>query len=114
MSEGDREKRRRAQTEKKKKLANPLFFVSPTRICIRNLKKTLNNSDLHNLCMKAAAAGVENGLVTPKDSDAYLEAQCVSIRERTAEKLAIPAVTNTKDNKVILKAKIMLDGERVR
>lgn len=32
MSEGDREKRRRAQTEKKKKLMNPLYFVSPTRL----------------------------------------------------------------------------------
>ena len=31
MSEADKEKRFRAQTEKKKKLTNPLFFVSPTR-----------------------------------------------------------------------------------
>jgi hypothetical protein len=31
MSEGDRDKRRRAHTEKKKKLANPLFYVSATR-----------------------------------------------------------------------------------
>lgn len=31
MCESDREKRRRAQTEKKKKLMNPLYFVSPLR-----------------------------------------------------------------------------------
>ena len=112
MSDADREKRQRAMTEKKKKLANPLFFVSPTRLCIRNLKKTLNNSDLHNLCVKAAAAGVAGGLVSPKDNDAYLAAQCVSIRERTPDKLAIPPVTA--GSKVVLKAKIMVDEDRVR
>lgn len=31
MSQHDREKRHQAQTDKKKKLQNPLFFVSPTR-----------------------------------------------------------------------------------
>lgn len=129
MSDADREKRRRAQTEKKKKLANPLYFVSPTRyvriiginhhcrICIRNLKKSLNNSDVYNLCIKAAAAGIRNGLVTESDNETYLAAQCVPIRERTKDKLAVPPALDGKDatgKKVVLSAKIMLDNAKLR
>jgi len=51
-SEEDRDKRKRSQNERRKKLQNPLFFVSANRICIRNLRKDLTNSELHNMCVK--------------------------------------------------------------
>jgi hypothetical protein len=137
MCEADRDKRRRAQTEKKKKLANPLFYVSATRypsppppspwpllvslhlrsVCIRNLKKSLNNSDVYNLCLKAAAEGIKNGLVSESDSEAYLAAQCVPIRERSREKLAVPPALEGKDatgKRVVLSVKIMLDNAKLR
>lgn len=98
----------------------PRFLPSPSpksRICVRNLKKSLNNSDLYNLCIKAAAEGIKNGLVSESDNEAYLAAQCVPIRERTREKLAVPPALEGKDatgKKVVLSAKIMLDDAKLR
>ncbi len=43
----DMAKRLRATSEKKTKLVNPLFFISPVRLSIRNLNKMIgNDSDL--------------------------------------------------------------------
>jgi hypothetical protein len=84
---------------------------------VRNLKKTLNNSELYNLCIKAAAEGIKNGLVSETDNEAYLVAQCVPIRERTREKLAVPPALEGKDatgKRVVLSAKIMLDNAKLR
>lgn len=113
MSDADRDKRRRSQNEKKKKLVNPLFFVSPTRLSIRNLKKSVNHSDLFNLCYKAAKAGLSNNLVEKKDMEEYLIAQSVPIRQRTPERLAIPKMEGPQ-NQLILKAKVMLDSSKLR
>ena len=74
----------------------------------------MNNSDLHNLCVRAAGAGVKHRLVREKDSEAYLAAQCVPVRERTKTKLAIPPVSLAKGNKVVVKAKIMFDRNKLR
>ena len=37
LSKREMDKRRRAEKDKMQKLKNPLFFVSPTRLSIRNL-----------------------------------------------------------------------------
>jgi nucleolar protein 4 len=46
MPEEEKDKRRRAQVDKKKKLLNPLFAVSSQRLSIRNLSKKLDDSEL--------------------------------------------------------------------
>jgi nucleolar protein 4 len=114
MSEEDRDKRRRSQNEKKKKLVNPLYFVSPTRLSIRNLKKSVNHSELFNLCYKAAKAGLQHGLVERRDMEEYLVAQSVPIRQRTPELLAVPPMEGVAQNLLVRKAKVMLDASKLR
>ena len=80
MSEADKEKRQRAQSEKNKKLQNPLFFVSGTRLSIRNLGKTVNDKELREICLNAAKNGIKKGLVKRADMEAYRAAQvCLTI-----------------------------------
>jgi nucleolar protein 4 len=67
MNEFDREKRTRAQADKKKKLQNPLFFVSHERLSIRNLAKNVKDHDLKILCLKATKAGLMKDLITIQD-----------------------------------------------
>ena len=114
MSDADRDKRRRSQNEKKKKLVNPLYFVSPTRLSIRNLKKSVNHSDLFNLCYKAAKSGLRNELVEKKDMEEYLIAQSVPIRQRTPTLLAVPKMEGVPQNQLVRKAKVMLDSSKLR
>ena len=57
MSEEDRSKRQKAQNEKRKKLINPLFFVSAHRLSIRNLAKTVTDNELKTLCINAVKTG---------------------------------------------------------
>eukprot|EP00762_Andalucia_godoyi_P008055 ANDGO_02145.mRNA.1 putative RNA-binding protein C4F6.14 len=49
MSEADRDKREKAWSEKKKKLDNPNYFISTTRLSIRNLPKEIGESDLREI-----------------------------------------------------------------
>ena len=58
MSEDDRMKRQKSQSEKRKKLINPLFFVSAHRLSIRNLAKEVSDNDLKTLCINALKAGM--------------------------------------------------------
>ena len=81
MPETDKEKRKRAHTEKRKKLQNPLYFVSATRLCVRNLKKSISDNQFRDLCIKAAKEGLKNGLVKSSDMDIQLSSQGLSIRE---------------------------------
>ena len=60
MSEEDKDKRTRALSEKKKKLLNPLFFLSSLRLSIRNLHKDVTDKNLNSLCMKALMSGMGN------------------------------------------------------
>jgi hypothetical protein len=39
------------------KLKSPLFFVSPTRLSVRNLAKSVDDAALRLLCIKATLAG---------------------------------------------------------
>lgn len=89
MSAEDRDKRKRAQTEKRKKLQNPLFFVSAHRISIRNLAKDVLDGELKNLCMKALKAGLTKNLVDAKDVETQMLAQGVSAIERFANYIYI-------------------------
>lgn len=57
MSSEDRKRREKAQAEKRKKLVNPLFFVSAHRLSIRNLSKKVTDPELKALCVKALQKG---------------------------------------------------------
>lgn len=69
MSEDDRSKRQKAQNEKRKKLINPLFFVSAHRLSIRNLAKSVTDNELKTLCIAA--------LKTGNDVPRKIEFECV-------------------------------------
>ena len=49
LSKGDIKKREDAFNEKRIKLKNPNYFVSPTRLCIRNLPTTMDEKALKKL-----------------------------------------------------------------
>jgi hypothetical protein len=59
MSADDRKRREKAQAEKRKKLVNPLFFVSAHRLSIRNLSKNVTDQELKTLCIKALQKGMQ-------------------------------------------------------
>lgn len=81
MPDADKDKRKRAHNEKRKKLQNPLFFVSATRLCVRNLKKAVSDNEFKDLCIKATKEGLQRALVSPDDMDIQLAARGLSIRE---------------------------------
>lgn len=54
LTKEEREKYERGQHEKNQKLANPNFHVSRTRLCIRNLPKTLTEDQLRAIFKKAS------------------------------------------------------------
>jgi nucleolar protein 4 len=123
MPETDKEKRKRAHTEKRKKLQNPLFFVSATRLCVRNLKKSITDNQFRDLCIKAAKEGLATGKVQASDMDLQLASQGLAIRERPAEALVVPnlhafmpGAAGTKKSTYLsdLKAKIMRDTSRIK
>ncbi len=106
MSDHDREKRLRAQSEKKKKLQNPLFFVSNNRLSIRNIGKSVTDQDLRLTCLKATKAGLEKSLVTIDDIRKSSVAQGLSHSDHT--------VPNFDGRHCIKSAKIMFDPNKVR
>lgn len=68
LSSQDREKLTKAQIEKKKKLQNPLFFVSNVRLSVRNLNKSIQtDQELKIMCLEATKAGLQKKLVTEVD-----------------------------------------------
>ena len=103
----DQEKRKKAQTDKRRKLTNPLFFVSAHRVSVRNLPKTMGDFDLKIMCLKAAKAGLAHNLVTSKDMDAYSVAQGVSGSSADATN---PSFSKT----AVTSAKVMLDLDKVK
>lgn len=52
MPSADLAKRRRAQRDKRTKLRNPLFFVSPTRLSVRNISAAVTDGELKDLFHK--------------------------------------------------------------
>ena len=69
---GDMAKRDAAARDAKVKLASPLFFVSPTKLSMRNMAKWMTDADLRKLASKAAARGMAAGLVTHQEGDPAL------------------------------------------
>lgn len=74
-AKSDMEKRVLARKDKKSKLKNPIFFVSPTRLSVRNLGRHVTDGKLKSMAVAAARAGVQAGRATPQDVRLYLEAQ---------------------------------------
>ena len=125
MSDDDRSKRVKAQSEKRKKLVNPLFFVSAHRLSVRNLSKSITDAELRKLCAKATLAGMKKGLVKSSDQDAHLTALGTPSTKKTALALALPPFVDNKGAAkmgrgegpapgTIKMAKVMLDLQRVR
>lgn len=63
----DIDKRRRAIREKKLKLQNPMYFVSPLRLSVRNLSTALDDRQLKKLAHDAADAGLRANLVNSSE-----------------------------------------------
>jgi nucleolar protein 4 len=57
MPSADLGKREEAARDKNNKLRNPLFFVSPFRLSIRNLNKGIGDKDLKKTILKASEEG---------------------------------------------------------
>ena len=72
MPATDLAKRETAASEKRTKLKSPMFFVSPTRLSIRNLAKGVDDAALKALARRGAAAGLAAGLVDPTEGDPAL------------------------------------------
>lgn len=72
MPATDRAKREEATKGKKKKLLSPLFFISPTRLSVRNLAKHVDDTMLKQLARQAALEGMKKGLASPKEGDPRL------------------------------------------
>ena len=108
MPEGDKLKREKYHSENKKKLINPLFFVSPYRLSIRNLSKDMNDATLRSLCIRAVKAGLEAKIVREND----IRALHTSEGKYTLSKddLDIPPFTP----KALKMCKVMLELERLK
>lgn len=106
LSDYDREKRLRAQSDKKKKLQNPLFFVSNNRLSIRNIGKQVTDNELRVACLKATKAGLEKGLVSSEDIKRAALAQGQQLTESEVPKF--------NGSNCIKSAKIMFDPNKVR
>jgi len=52
LSKSELVKRQRATAEKKAKLANPNYFVSKTRLCVRNLAASVSEKQLRGVLSK--------------------------------------------------------------
>ena len=71
----DAEKRARAQREKKTKLRNPLFFVNPKRLSVRNLAYEVDDAGLRKLADMAARDGIQSRRVGGREIRQHLVAE---------------------------------------
>ncbi|CAM9821027.1 unnamed protein product [Ectocarpus sp. 6 AP-2014] len=107
-AKSDMEKRVLARKDKKSKLKNPIFFVSPTRLSVRNIGRHVTDGKLKSMAAAAARAGVQAGRANPQDVRLYLEAQGEEFAAITPKRLQIPAVTGNS----VVKAKIIRDMDK--
>jgi nucleolar protein 4 len=110
MPEEEKEKRRSAQAEKKKKLVNPLFAVSPLRLSVRNLKKTITDVELRDLCTTATLKGLKRNRAGRADMEKLLAADAVPATDNA---LKVPSFGKG-GKRQMPSCKVMLDLERVR
>eukprot|EP00903_Cladosiphon_okamuranus_P005563 g5539.t1 len=107
-AKSDMEKRVLARKDKKSKLKNPIFFVSPTRLSVRNLGRHVTDGKLKSMAAAAARAGVQAGRANPQDVRRYLEAQGEEFAAITPKRLQIPPVTASS----VVKVKIIRDLDK--
>ncbi|CAM9304033.1 unnamed protein product [Pylaiella littoralis] len=107
-AKSDMEKRVLARKDKKNKLKNPIFFVSPTRLSVRNLGRHVTDGKLKSMAAAAARAGVQAGRANPQDVRLYLEAQGEDFAAITPKRLHIPPVTANS----VVKVKIIRDMDK--
>lgn len=110
MNDDDDSKRKKAGAEKKRKLANTLYFVSPTRLSIRNLDKSLPEGTLKGHCLAALKKALNAKLVAGEDVDRHLVAQGYSARERTPALTRVPPIRGG----AIRNIRLMKDLQRLR
>eukprot|EP00953_Heterococcus_sp_UTEX-ZZ885_P011221 6500-Heterococcus_DN1.PRE.4 len=104
----DMEKRAAARADKKQKLKNPLFFISPHRLSVRNLSRTVTDATLKKLFVEAARTGLAKKKATEKDVRRYLEASGEDFTKITPQSCSIPTVTQA----AVTKARVIRDMER--
>lgn len=103
------EKRKREQAEKKTKLRNPFFFVSPTRLSIRNLCRTILDKDLRALLVQGVQKGLEAEKVTSDDLKMHLRAQGLYEQASDSNRLIV-SVPRPRD--IHVKVKVMRDLDK--
>ena len=109
IPKSDLDKRKREQAEKKTKLRNPFFFVSPTRLSIRNLGRTILDSDLRALLVQAVQKGLEAEKATSDDLKMHLRAQ--GLYEQASDpKSLVVSVPRPRD--IHVKVKVMRDLDK--
>lgn len=95
----DREKLQKAQIDKKKKLQNPIFFVSNIRLSIRNLSKLIaSDYDFKQICIQATQNGLKKGLVTSEDMKKVFIAQGYQSNAIQNQMLQYQPMFNTNTN----------------
>jgi nucleolar protein 4 len=114
----DMMKRTMAHADKKKKLTNPLFFISPYRLSVKNISKKIDDSQLKEIFAEAAQEGLRRNLVSVQDVKAQIDAHAEELQASKAlsasmkNDLKIPKLP-TPDQPVKIKAcKIMRDLDK--
>jgi len=110
MPEEEKEKRRMAQAEKKKKLVNPLYAVSSLRLSVRNLHKGVTDVQLRDLCTSATQLGLKRNLAGKADMEKLLAADG---QPATLKSLAVPDFGKG-GKRHMPTCRVMLDLVRVR
>ena len=110
MPEEEKEKRRMAQAEKKKKLVNPLYAVSSLRLSVRNLHKGVTDVMLRELCTGATQLGLKRSLAGKADQEKLMAADG---QPSTLKSLVVPDFGKG-GKRHMPSAKVMLDLVRVR
>lgn len=65
-------RREQAASDMKTRLRSPLFFVSPVRLSVRSLHRSIDDAGLRKLAQQAAEEGLASGLVTRREGDPRL------------------------------------------
>lgn len=65
-------RREQAASDMKTRLRSPLFFVSPVRLSVRSLHRSIDDAGLRKLAQQAADEGLASGLVTRREGDPRL------------------------------------------
>ncbi|XP_062503994.1 uncharacterized protein LOC134180824 [Corticium candelabrum] len=105
LSKADLAKRHKAETEKRSKLKNPNFIVSTTRLCVRNIPLSVNDSQLKGLFAKAGGVP-KSGVLQVKvlrnpdrmDSSGIARSRGFAFIEFRDHQAALKALRHTNNN----------------